>query len=343
MANFYDPRGGGNVHFDQVLTNISVDWMNEMDLAADALFPPISVNHQTDKYYIYDRSSWKQEPGDDYRAPGSVANEIPGRKLSMDTYYTQEHALTAVVTPEERQNATAPIDPEADAVTDVTSKIARGRELMAQQIAANPDNYLSDHVVTLSGDDQWDQSDGKPVDVMRDITRTFHLNMGVLPNVAVIPWRIMSYLEDNAQFLDRVKYVQAQVPNRELVRQFFEIDQIVVPGARFDKSRHGQPSDISYLWGNNIILAYVPPSPSLRTPSYGYEFVWPLYGATQYTDRWWSDERKADMIRTGRSYDLKLVAKEPETDETGRFQTGEKSVAGVLIKDVIADDTGLNT
>jgi len=337
----YDPRGGGGVHHDQILTQISVDWINEMDNAASALFPRVTVPHQTDKYYVFDREHWKQPSGGDYRAPASEANETPGRQLSDDSYYCKEHSLQHPIPPEERANATAPVNPDSEATEDLTGKIGRGRELMARDLATDPTNYLPDHVVTLSGTDQLDQSGSDAVTLFRDLQRTFHLAMGTFVNTMVVPWRIWSYLQDHAEFRERVKYVQPQVPSTALVAQFLEVGNIVVPGGRLDNARYGQEPDISYLWGNNIVLAYVPPAPSLRQPAFGYEFVWPLYGGDMYVDRWWNDDRKTDLIRVGRSYDLKLVAKEPTYSSDGRFQTGEQSVAGMLIQNVIADDEGM--
>ena len=72
----------------------------------------------------------------------------------------------------------------------------------------------------------------------------------------------------------------------------------------------------------------MPGSPGLRQPAFGYEFVWPVHGGAQYADTWFDMDRKADVIRVGRSYDLKLVAKDDD----------DKSLAGYLIKDAIDPD-----
>ena len=322
----YDPRGGGEVHVDQVLSNISVDWINEQTTVADALFPTVSVAKQSDKYYIFGKEAWAPSMGGDVRAPGSKANEIPGVKVSTDTYFCQEHALQITVTPEERQNADAPLDPDSKATELVTSKIMLGRELAARDIVTDTDNYLSTHVETLSGNDQFsDYDNSSPMDVFRGAMRDFHKVLFTVPNVAIIPWRVMHWLEDHPEFRDRIKYTQAATPSREIVASMLGVDRIVVPGGGYDKANPGQDNDIGYLWGEDIILAYVPGSPGLRQPAFGYEFVWPVHGGPQYADTWFDMDRKADVIRVGRSYDLKLVAKDDD----------DKSLAGYLIKDAI--------
>ncbi len=50
----YNPSGGGNVHVDRVLTDISIAWPND-GLVGENLFPVVTVQKQTDKYYIFGR------------------------------------------------------------------------------------------------------------------------------------------------------------------------------------------------------------------------------------------------------------------------------------------------
>ena len=84
QSPIYSPSGSGGVHIDKVLTNISLEWPQTQNFVGPMLFPEVGVQKQSDKYYIYDREMWKVE-NYDARGPGSVANEIPGRKISTDT------------------------------------------------------------------------------------------------------------------------------------------------------------------------------------------------------------------------------------------------------------------
>src|SRR3990172_2198848 len=90
----YNPTGSGNVHIDQVLTQISVGWPNN-GLVGERLLPSVKVVKQSDKYYIFGREGWL--PEQDERAPGSVANEISGLAVSLDTYYAREHSLQVAI------------------------------------------------------------------------------------------------------------------------------------------------------------------------------------------------------------------------------------------------------
>src|ERR1700742_3438614 len=114
----WNPNGGGNVHIDKVLTQISIGW-GSPEFVGEALFPTVQVNKQSDIYYVYGREGWLPERGDE-RAPGMEANEIPGMQVSTNPYYAKEHALQIAVTDEERENVDSPLAPDRDATELVT-------------------------------------------------------------------------------------------------------------------------------------------------------------------------------------------------------------------------------
>jgi hypothetical protein len=321
----YAPTGSGSTHVDQVLTQISVDWPNE-GLVGENLFPSVGVRKQSDKYYIFGREAWK--PEDDLRAPGTVANEIPGLKVSLDTYYAQEHALQIPVTDEERENVDSPLAPDRDATNLLTSKIMLGREVAMKNLVTTIGNYASGLSTTLVGTAQWnDYANSDPIGNMRTAKAAIHARIFVEPNVAVIPYQVMTTLEDHPDFIERIKYSERGIVNGELIASLIGVQRIIVPGVGINNAALGQPVSVGYLWGKDVLFAYVPGSPGMRIPAFGYEFTW--HG--QVVDRWREAPRKSDLIRCSRAYDLKLVAQ----GDAGTADAG-KSVAGYLIKNAIA-------
>lgn len=324
----YDPRGGGNVHIDVVLSGISIAWPNE-GLVGEGLFPAVPVRKQSDKYRIFGREAWSLNPGGDVRAPGTEANEIPGLKVSLDTYFATEHALQIAVTDEERENADSPLSPDRDGTELVTSKIMLGRELAQKNLAVDANNYPADHVVTLAGTTQWsDYTNSDPIKNFRDAMRKIHSKVFFLPNTAVIPWQVMSVLEDHPDFIERIKYSERGVLTAEIITGIIGVPRVIVPGAGYNATANpGAAANIGYLWGKDVVLAYVPARPGLRVPAYGYEFVWGYGGGRpQVTERWREEKRKSDLIRVSRRYDLKLVGHEGDG----------KVLVGYLMKNVIA-------
>lgn len=322
----YAPSGAGNVHVDQILTQISIAWPNN-GLVGGRLFPAVTVRKQSDKYYIFGREGWLPESGD-VRAPGSRANEIPGLAVSTDTYFCQEHALQIAVTDEERENADSPLSPDRDGAELVTSRVMLGREVAQKTLATTAANYASGNTVTLAGTQQWnDYVNSDPISDMRTAKSTIHSRIFIEPTLAVIPYQVMTKLEDHPDFLERIKYSERAIFSPELLSSVLGVASVVVPGVGQNTANEGQPVSLGYLWGKDVIFAYVPSRSGLKIPSYGYEFVW----GTQFVDRWREEARVSDVIRVRRRYDNKLTA----LGDAGTADAN-KSIAGYLIKAAIA-------
>jgi hypothetical protein len=323
----YDPRGGGNAHIDVVLTNISVAWPNE-GMVGEQLFPTVQVRKQSDKYYIFGREAWGVEPGGDFRAPGSIANEIPGLSQSLDTYFAQEHSLQIPVTDEERENVDSPLAPDRDGTELVTSKVLLGREILMHTMVTTTSNFATGYSVTLSGTSQFsDYTNSDPIGVIKTGKRKIHSGLFLEPNTAVIPYEVMSVMEDHPDFIDRIKYSERGVLTADIIASILGIQKVIVPGMGYNSANPGQAMSLGYLWGKDILLAYVPPRAGLRTPAFAYEFVWGYGGArAQVVERWREEQRKSDLIRVSRRYDLKMVA----------LDASSKSIAGYVIKAAVA-------
>jgi hypothetical protein len=323
----YDPRGGGNVHIDRVLTQISVAWPNA-GLVGEALFPRVPVRKQSDKYYIFGRESFSVDPGGDVRAPGTPANEIPGLAVSTDTYFADEHSLQISVTPEERENADNPLDPDRDGTELVTGKVLLAREVTMKDMVLTASNYASGYSTTLAGTAQWnDYANSDPIADVRTATRVMHAGMFLEPTLAVFPYQVMTQLEDHPDFIERIKYSERGILTAEIIASILGVAQIIVPGVGINTANPGQAVALSYLWGKDVLFAYVPPRAGLRIPAFAYEFCW-TYGPaqTQVVKRWWDPDREADLVRVSRRYDLKFVAK----------NNLDKAIAGYLIKTAVA-------
>lgn len=324
----YNPNGSGGVHDDAVLTEISLAYENNA-FVGENLAPAVTVKKQTDKYKWFGREGWIPETSD-VRAPGTVANEIEGLEVSKDQYYATEHALQVPVTDEERQNADSPLSPDADATELVTNKILLGRELIIKNMVTNASNYASGLTVTLSGTAQWsDYANSDPIAAIRIAFRAMHARTLLEPNLAIIPYQVMSVLQDHPKLMARIMYTDRAILTPELIASLLGIPKIIVPGVAVGAGS-GFNMTTSYLWGKDVLLAYVPARAGMRTPAFMYEFVWG-YPKAQNVDRWREEPRKSDLIRCTRRYDLKFVGVEtnPSSGDFG------KSITGYLIKNAI--------
>lgn len=331
----YSPTGSGNVRIDQVLTNISLGWPRNTDYVGDKLFPQVKVTKQSDKYYVFGKEAWLAENGD-YRAPGTEANEIPGMHVSLDSYYCTEHALQHAIPDEERENTEAPFQPDRDATELLTGKIMLGRELAIRDMVTNASSYASGLSVTLTGNQQFnDYANSDPIGVIKEGVEKVHDKLFLEPNTMIMPRQVYRTLVDHPAFIERIKYSQPGVGSLELIKQLLEFPNIIVPNVAYSADPIGTPGNKvkgSYLWGKDIVMAYVPSSPGKKVPAFGYEYSWGINGAEQAIERWREDKRVADLIRIRRRYDLKLTGVEidPSSADYG------KSISGYLIKNAVA-------
>jgi len=332
----YDTAGRDKLRPDPLLTQISIEFEAATDLISQRLFPSVRVNQQNGGYEIFGRRAFTRTTTGDVRAPGARANESEGRReFAEDTYTAREHALEELIPDEERENNPGR-NVEGEAVEDLTWDLLLGKELVARDLLYDPTVYKTDHVETLGAGEHFDEfSTSDPQTVFRDLFRTFHSTLGTIPNLAVIPWRVMSYLEDHPQLVERYAFVGGVI-TPEQIATFLGVQEVVVPGGTYNNQNPGQAAALSEIWGNNIVLGLIPNRPATRTPALGYEFLWPIPGGGRTTadsvqiDRRRDNDRIGDIVRSRRRYDLKLVGRDPDI-------SGNPVVAGMLIQDVLSE------
>jgi len=322
----YDPRGGGNVHIERVLTNISVAYQNE-SFISEVLAPQVKVSKQTDKYYEFGREAWQLEPGSTVRAPGTPAVEASGRTVSLNPYFCVEHALKQAIPDEEVQNADTPLSPRKDGTNDLTDKLMLERELAVKTIATTVGNYAAGHTTTLAGGTQWSNPASTPIINHRTARNQLHATIFKDATIEVMPYQVIAALENHAEFIERIKYSERGIISKEIMAALLGVSRVVVPGAGYNSATPGQSDAFGYIWGKDTILAHVPPKAAKNQLAYMYEFVWVFPGGqTRLVDSWRDDDRVSDMIRVRHRYDHRLIA----VDDSG------DSIAAYLYKDSVA-------
>ncbi len=314
---------------DPVLSQISVGWPAE-GFVGEQLFPSVPVTDKSAKYYVFTDRSTTRTPEVDYRAPGTQANEIPGMSLSSDTYFTMEHALQMAVTDEERQNipAGSGINPESDAVEILTGKLTTSREIAIRNLVTTPGNYATGHSKALvatgngtPGSATWSISDyadadSDPAFNIETAKRRIERAGSPPANTIIIPSPVMSFLRWHPKLLAKFTYVRSDnLTDADVIAALgLQGFNVIVPKAQYNTAAIGQAATMDYIWGDAVVMAYVPPAPGLKTPAFGYMFS--RYPLT--VDRWREEVRRSDVVRTQWEYDLKLIG----TDALGKVITG---------------------
>ncbi len=314
------------LHLDTMLTQVSVGYTNE-EFVGDNLFPAVNVGKESDKYYVQEKVGFT--PFDDIRADNATTKELPPMSLSRDSYFAEEHALKDWVGVNEIDNADAPLNPLTDAAERVSDTILLNREVALASLATTTGNYATGHTTTLAGADQWNNyTTSDPIDDLKVARDQVHISILRLPTVCLLGYEVATKLEDHPKFLDRVKTSPLAMTTLGMIGDLVNIPKFVRGGAAKNTANPGQAVTLAYIWGKDVVVAYVPARPAVKTPAFGYEYNWPFQGSAMPSDRWYDNDRKAWAVRVTRRYDLKFAA-------VDAVSTG-KAAGGYLIKSAIA-------
>jgi hypothetical protein len=326
---FYDP---GTLYTDPILTQFSVGYQPQ-NLYGYRLFPLTPVRTQSGRYRVYDRSDWLVYPS--RREPGTVANEIAGRKWSEDTFSTQEHSLQSAVADEENQELQSQggladavfggdlqINPERDAAEAVTYAILLEHEAKVAAAVRSTANYAAGHSTALAGAAKWSDYTyvtagdvesvvSNPVADIRAACVKVYVDTGRWPNTFTIPFDALGVIEGHPRVVDRFKNFALTDPDawRLLINvpapeNFFIVDSSINQANNVDLDE-----DIVSLWGQDVFIGIVDATPGQKTKTFGKTFS-QLYpdGSVRPTDRWREEPRKSNVVRVSQKYDLKIVS-----------------------------------
>lgn len=329
---FYDP---GTLYVDPWLSNFSVGY-GPLSMVGLQLMPQVEVDTQSAKYRVFDRSGRVRFYS--RREPGTVANEIRGRRWSEDSFKTREHSLQAAVADEERQQlgsqgglanavngGAISFNPEEDATAQTLDSLLLEHELAVAALLRNTATYPAGHTVTLLAADQWDNYAGatsNPIDIIRAAILKVKSKIGVAPNVMAMSSFGVPFLENHPDMVAR--FTNFALTDDEAFRKLtgFEGRMVLIDDDTYnDDDIQESTTNMVSIWGKDVWLGYVNPNLTENDLSFGKTFAqrYPDGGARP-VDRWREEGRKSDLVRTSWKWDVKVTS----------------SVAGYLIKDAFA-------
>lgn len=288
---------------DPILTDISLGYQNAAYIAG-LLLPALPVKHQSGKHFVYDKGMFRSE--DAKRGPGSRSKEVTHNISTGLTFFCEDHALKEFVPDEDVDNAPAGIDPAVDATQNVTEKLLVDREVEAASILLDTGTITQN--ATLSGTSQWSDNNSDPVAAIRAAKATVRDSIMVDPNTLMVSKKVFDKLVDHPAIVERVKYSQLGVLNADLLARFFDVDRVIIGGAKKNGSVEGQADSMSDIWGRDALLAFINPRLGQKTVSLGVTYQWKNKTVERLNG---TDERdrRGQFIRVGDDYrDAELIA-----------------------------------
>jgi hypothetical protein len=263
----------------------------------------------------------------DRREPGTVANEIGGRKWSEDTFKTKEHSLQSAVADEEEQflnsqgglatdafGGPLQLDPHEDAVAAVKTAILLRHEKLVADTVRNTANYPGGSSITLATADQWDNYAGatsNPIDVLRAAVQKIQNLTGETPNRMAFPREGIGWIENHPDIVARFINFSLMDPQAWVKLIGFDPNgEILLVDSKYNAADNIDATEsITSLWGKDVWLGYVEDTPSLETLTFGKTFQVPYpNGDATPVDRWREEGRKSDLVRYSWRYDAKITS-----------------------------------
>lgn len=244
------------------------------ELACEKLFPIVRIDKEAGKLPQFGKEAFRIYQTE--RALRAKSNRInPEDYGSIDVVLT-EHDLEYPIDYRERQESENVLPLERWATNVVTKALRIRCEKKCADLAQNPANYAAGNKLALVGGDKFsDKVNSDPLGVLDDGKDAVRQKIGVEPNTIVIGYQVWKKLKRHPQLVDLIKFSQKGVVSSSIFAEAVEIENVVIGRSAYDSEVAG--AGLTDVWGNSIVMAYVPANGSgeERTeyePSYGYTF-----------------------------------------------------------------------
>lgn len=250
---------------DPVLTNLATGYTNEA-LVGDRLMPFVLVDKEGGKIPLFGKDHFKVYNTE--RALRAKSNRINPSDIGEVDVALDEHDLEYPI--DYREDAESAFPLQAVATNSVVEGIRLRHEKMVADMVQNPASYAAGNKIALSGTSCFSDATSDPEGVVSDAKAAVRAKVVKEPNTLVIGYSAWRVLKRHPQLKAILSDTRPRLVQLADLREIFEIENIVV-GKAVMASDAGVTSDI---WGDNLVLAYVPGAGgsgrSPYEPSFGY-------------------------------------------------------------------------
>jgi hypothetical protein len=277
---------------DPVLTQLAIGYGSNMFGAAEALFPLVETDKEGGKIPKFGMDHFRLYNTE--RALRARSNRMQASDVGSVDVVLDEHDLEYPI--DYREDAEAAFPLRAHGTNMVTQGIQLRREKYCADMAQNPDNYAVSNKITLSGTSQFTNgTNSDPEGVVDDGKEAIRRAIAKDANTMIIGPVTWKVLKRHPKMRELLSTASKRLIRLEDLQDIFEIENILIGKAVWAADTASQVSD---LWGDNIVLAYVPKSQaniarSLYEPSFGYTLR--KKGSLQIDSR--TEDGKVELIR----------------------------------------------
>lgn len=294
------------IYVDKTLSNISLAY-KATGLIADILSPRVPVMQETGLYFVYTKDSLILP--ETFRANGASSNESTFY-MSTQSYSLHQHTLKELVTDRDRSNADPAIRLEADVTENLTEKILLRKEVDLATLCGSAANWAN--TTSLTSTFAWSANTtlSNPISFVDSAASSVALHAGVLPNTVALDYRTFNAAKEHISVVDRIKYTSPDSVTAPMLAKLFNVDRVLVASGIRNTGQelvYTTTAD-AWIWTDMAFVAYIAPSPSLRTPSAIYQLTKNEFGNPFKVKKWREEEREGDFVEVSTMYQHKVIA-----------------------------------
>jgi len=315
------------VHLDVPLTNFTMAYLQSTTgFVADKVFPRVSVDKQSNKYYKYDREHFNRGGEVQARAARTESQEV-SFTISNDNYFCDVFSLGSSLSIEVMANEDAALNARQAAIEQITMQMMIDKErkwastYFATGIWGTEYTGVSG-APTGSQVRQWsDYTNSTPIIDITAASRAMQLKSGGFkPNVMVVGKEVRDQLINHPTILARLNG-GATVTNTALVTdaklaEIFGVEEFLVMEAVYNTSVEGVAESNAFIGGKSAALFYRPRTVGMMSAVPGICFSWDNLpeasgyglGVTTYRGDWLLAKRIAEKVEINMAYDQKVTS-----------------------------------
>lgn len=302
-------------HIDAALSEMSIQYSLDPSMyLGNQVMPVVPVTKQSDVYRIWDKDYWFKIPKT-LRARATRANRV-ATAVSSATYYAHNYALEEPIAFEDLDNADTSLEMEQSTARHLLQLMMLDQEDRVATLYTTAANVGSGNALT--GTNRWnDRANSDPVSDVSTGRGWIQKETGQRSNTIVVGQEIHDALLLHPDIIDRVKYTQ-RADGSTLEAALADIllgkggGRYFVGGVPKQNAAEGLPtsaSSMTYIWGKNVNILYVPTAPGRNLPSAAYAFRWKPAGFTDFVvETKDDDDIKARLKRINYFQDEKITA-----------------------------------
>lgn len=233
---------------------------------AENLFPTIYSEKEKIDIFQFNKEAFNIY--DTERAIRANSNVIAPQGFSKHTATLTEHDLSYPIDYREEQEAEK-VKLQLHATNVVTNGLQLKHEKQCADLVQNPDMYSAENKAILSGTSCFNNNASDPIGVIDDAKDAISKKIAQDPNTMIIGQDAWKTLKNHPKLKETLSDNQTKLITLELLKQIFEVENILIGKSIYADSK----GKFVRIWGDNIILAFVPSLGASRTeydPSFGF-------------------------------------------------------------------------